>query len=260
MREFLDEIEKGSIKDPMRAASQSMKKQLPKRFYQNVDVYRGDERFEIHLDGRPVKTPMGEKLVVATKLAGQVVAEEWRTQEHHIDPLRMPVTRLLNTSIDGVSKDMQAVKEDIIRFAGSDLLCYRAESPENLVIIEQQHWDPLIDWAHGSLGAKFQVQQGLVHVTQPAETIAAFSVHVGLIDDPAKLALLHSLTAISGSAILSMALFKHQVSLEEAWAAAHVDEDWQVLQWGEDDEATAHRNARKQEFDAAMRLLDALEG
>ena len=259
MLESLEDIEKAAVKDPMRVASLSAKSPLRKRFYKQATVFADTANINIHLDGKPIKTPGGENLTVQNFHVGALVADEWNRQKHKIDPQTMPVTRLINTAIDGVLKDMQPVKDDIIKFAGSDLLCYRADSPEGLVANQQKLWEPLIEWAKNSLGAPFLVQTGIVHVSQPGESLGAFGRQVNLIDDPVLLTALHSLTAISGSAIIALALYKGEIDLAHGWCAAHVDEDWQISQWGEDSEAETFRATRKLEFGAAMRLLEALE-
>ena len=258
MLETLEDIEKAAVKDPMRVASLSAKSQLRKRFYKQATVFSNTDKINIHLDGKPIKTPGVETLTVPNIHVGELVADEWNRQETKIDPQTMPVTRLINTSIDGVSKDMRPVKDDIIQFAGSDLLCYRADNPDGLVTNQQKMWDPLIEWAESSLGAAFSVQIGIMHVSQPNECIAAFSEHVNQIESPALLTALHSLTAISGSAIIALAIYKDEIDFVYGWNAAHVDEDWQISQWGEDSDAQAFRAVRKLEFEAAVQLLVAL--
>lgn len=259
MRELFDNIEAEAVRDPMRVASQSMKPKLPKRFYKTVDVIEEEGGFVVRLDGKSVRTPVRTPVRVANEPTALLLAGEWQAQEEHIDPTTMPMTRLVNTAIDGVATDMQAVKEDIIRFAGSDLLCYRADGPQGLQAMQLEHWDPLIDWAQSALGARFVLTEGIIHVAQPPETISAYSAHVGMIDQPVQLASVHSLTSLSGSAIIAMALFKGSVDADEAWTATHVDENWQASQWGEDSEAQALRAARKREFDAAVEMLEALK-
>lgn len=259
MLESLEEIEAAAIKDPMRIASLSAKSQLRKRFYKKVSTDETAHGTRILLDGKQIKTPSGEQLVAPNKLVGGLLLDEWDAQEQVIDPQTMPVTRLINTAIDGVTKEMQPVKDDIIRFVGSDLLCYRADSPEGLVSNQQKHWDPLIEWAQERLGASFLVQTGIMHVAQPEQSIALFGQRVNAIDCPATITALHSLTAITGSALIALALYDGEIESDGGWNAAYVDEDWQLSQWGEDHEATALRQARAIEYNAAIQLLAALE-
>src|SRR4029077_13662217 len=146
-------------------------------------------------------------------------------------PVSMPVTRLVNTAIDGVAQDPQAVLEDILRFSSSDLLCYRAGGPERLVERQAQAWDPVIDWAWSSLGARFVLAEGVIHVDQPREAIAAIGIHLKMRDDPLGLSAIHLMTSLTGSALLALGVEAGELDPEAAWAAAHVDEDWNVEHW-----------------------------
>ena len=170
----------------------------------------------------------------------------------------MPLTRLANTALDGVAQDPQAVAEDIVRFSGSDLVCYRAGEPQELVARQAEAWDPLIDWAHSALGARFMLAEGVMHVEQPREAVAAVSAHVGRFRGPLELAAIHTMTTLTGSAILALAVAMNAISPEEAWRAAHVDEDWNIELWGEDAEAAARRRKRWAEMKAAADTLFAL--
>ena len=195
----------------------------------------------MQLDGKRVKTPTGSDVVLPTARAAALVALEFAAQGDRIDPLAMPVTRLVNTAIDGVAKDMQAVLEDIMRFSSSDLVCYRAEAPQALVDRQAEAWDPVVDWARSALGARFFLAEGVMHVEQPRETIGAIGIHLRQRAEPFRLAALHVITAITGSALLALAFEAGAIDVETAWKAAHVDEDWNIQQWGLDAEAAAHR-------------------
>lgn len=156
MRDILNDLEAGkqlSDPDPVRRAQIQMKTHLPKRFYKAVSVAPAEDGFAIHLDGKPVRTPGKALLVLPTEKAAALVADEFAAQGETIDPVTMPVMRLVNTAIDGVASDPQAVLEDILRFASSDLLCYRADAPQGLVDRQNEHWDPIIDWARSALGS-----------------------------------------------------------------------------------------------------------
>lgn len=242
---------------PTRVAEPSRESQLPKRFYKTVAVAEVDGTFQVQLDGKPVKTPGRAVLSHTQALVMERLAEEWRAQTDHIDPMTMPLTRLLNTAVDGVATDMQAVKEDIVRYSGTDLLCYRADRPEELVTRQTELWDPIIEWVQTSLGARFLLAQGVMHIEQPPQSIAAFSVHVGAIDDPLVLAATHVVTSLTGSALIAIAVLKGKIAAAEAWAIAHVDEDWNIEQWGEDDEARARREKRFEEMEAACGVIEA---
>ena len=171
----------------------------------------------------------------------------------------MPVTRLVNTAIDGIAPDTQPVFEDILRFSSSDALCYRADSPENLVARQKDQWDPLIDWSANRLGARFILIEGIMPQAQPREASAAFAVTLRKYDQPITLAALHTITSLTGSAILALAFAEGEVTAEEAWRLAHLDEDWNTELWGADAEAENRRNKRFEEMQAAAAVFLALQ-
>lgn len=244
--------------DPVRRAQIKSKRPLPKRFFKDASVAERDGGWTVLLDGRPILTPARQPFRMSTQPLAELVAAEWKAQTEDIDPVSMPVTRLVNTAIDGVATDTQAVKEDILRFAGSDLLCYRAEGPEKLVHLQAEAWDPILEWAHRALHARFVLAEGIVHVAQPREAIAALAAHMTGFDHPVALAALHSMTTLTGSALLALAVANGEISAETAWGAAHVDEDWNLRQWGEDPEATAKRAYRWQDMNAAANAMSAV--
>ncbi|MBZ9993535.1 ATP12 family chaperone protein [Mesorhizobium sp. BH1-1-4] len=261
MRDILNDLEAGkylSDPDPVRRAQIQMKTPLPRRFYKEVSVAPVEGGFAVHLDGKPVRTPGKALLALPTEAAAALVADEFAQQGETINPVTMPVMRLANTAIDGVATDPQAVLEDVLRFASSDMLCYRADAPQGLVERQNEQWDPVIDWARASLGARFNLAEGIIHVEQPRETIAVLGSHLAQRAEPLRLAAIHVMTSLTGSALLALAVDFGALDGEEAWAAGHVDEDWQIAQWGQDAEAVARRAARKRDMMAAVSLLEAL--
>ena len=263
MRDILNDLEAGkylSDPDPVRRAQIQMKTPLPKRFYKNVSVAPLENGFVVHLDGKPVRTPGKALLALPTEAAATLVADEFAAQVETINPVSMPVMRLVNTAIDGVANDPQAVLEDILRFASSDLLCYRADAPQGLVERQNRHWNPVLDWARSSLGARFNLAEGIIHVEQPRETIAVLGSHLNQRAEPLRLAAIHVMTSLTGSALLALAVDYGALDGDAAWAAGHVDEDWQIEHWGQDAEAVARRAARKRDMMAAVSLLEALKG
>jgi chaperone required for assembly of F1-ATPase len=153
MRDILEDLESSlSDPDPVRRAQNQMRTVLPKRFYTDVAVGEDDNGFVVKLDGRSVRTPAKAVLKLPTREAAQIVADEFAAQQEVIDPVTMPAMRLVNTAIDGVAQEADAVAEDILRFASSDLLCYRANSPEGLVARQNDAWDPVLDWVSSTLG------------------------------------------------------------------------------------------------------------
>ena len=261
MRDILNDLEAAkflSDPDPIRRAQSQMNRPLPKRFYKDASVAETEDGFAIHLDGKPIRTPGKAVLILPTQAAAELVRDEFAAQNETIDPMTMPAFRLANTAIDGVATDPQAVLEDILRFASSDLLCYRAGTPESLVARQADAWDPVLDWARGALGARFVLAEGVVHVEQPKETIAVIGVHLSQRATPLHLAALHVMTTLTGSALLALAVDFGALDAETAWNAAHVDEDWQAQQWGHDSEAVSRRAHRKRDMMAAVAMLEAI--
>lgn len=262
MRDLLNDPEAGkqlSDPDPVSRAQNQMRQALPKRFYAEAAVVGTEDGFAVQLDGRPVRTPGKALLVLPTAAAAQLVADEFAAQGETIDPLSMPVLRLANSAIDGVAAEMQGVLEDVMRFAASDLVCYRAGAPEALVVRQAEAWNPPLDWAQATLGARFVLAEGVMHVAQPRESVAAVGLWLKQRAEPFRLAAIHVMTTLTGSALLALATEAGAIKPDAAWAAAHVDEDWNIEQWGEDAEAAARSAMRRRDFDAAVALFKALQ-
>jgi chaperone required for assembly of F1-ATPase len=242
---------------PGKVLTDSLAKPLARRFYKDASI--GETApYQVLLDGRPVKTPKKRPLALPTRPLAEAVAEEWRAQDEHINPARMPLTRFANTAIDAVAETLDAVADDIAAYAGSDLVCYRAEGPQKLVELQAEHWDPIVAWINETLSADFRVTFGILHAAQPAAAIAAYE-HALEPHDAMRLTGLHVITTLTGSALIALALDRDWLSPDAAWNAAHVDEDYQIAHWGEDAEAIARRRGRRAEFDAAVRFLDLAE-
>jgi chaperone required for assembly of F1-ATPase len=240
---------------PVDAAKTTQKTSLAKRFYKEVAIKdEGEGRASLRLDGKPVRAPGKAPLVLPTLALAEAIAGEWRAQKERIDPTTMPLTKLASSAIDGVSGHEQAVIDDILAFAGADLLCYRAQGPRGLVEAQAKHWDPVLAWAKDALRAPLMLSQGIVHIAQPGASLDRLKKSlVGR--DVFSLAALHVMTSLTGSALLALAVALGRMTPEEAWGAAHVDEDWQISQWGEDAEAAQRRKNRWRDFEAAARLL-----
>ncbi|MFE1602458.1 ATP12 family chaperone protein [Methylobacterium sp. ID0610] len=241
--------------DPLRAARQAGKPALPKRFYAEAGVAAAEDGHRLVLDGRPARTPGRRLIAVPQAAVAEALAEEWGAQETVIDPARMPLTRLVNTALDGVAERREAVAEDAARYAGSDLLVYRAGDPARLVASQAAAWDPVLDWARTDLGARFMLSEGVMHVAQPEESLRAVRQAVDAVGSPLALAGLHVMTTLTGSVLLALAVLRGRLTAEEAWAAAQVDETFQASVWGRDEEAEARRALRREEFMAAAKLV-----
>ena len=217
---------------------------------------KATDGFVITLDDKPIRTPSGRQVAVPARAIADAIAAEWEAQQEFIDPLTMPMTRFANSVVDAVVDRVEAVTDDVAKYFESDLLFYRAGHPEALVAREAAHWDPLLFWAADTLGAHFILAEGIVHVRQPESAIAA--ARAALPADPWSIAALHVITTLTGSALLALALLRGVVDPDQAWAAAHVDEDWNIEKWGVDEEVAARRAARLVDFRAAARILEAL--
>lgn len=245
--------------DPLAAGRRSLKTPLRKRFYTHVDVAPEGGLFAVTLDGRPMLTPAKARLALPTRAAAEDVAAEWRAQTAEIDPTTMPMTRILNAALDGVAAHQEAVAAEIVKYAATDLICYRAEAPESLVRAQAEAWDPILAFAAADMNARFLCSEGIVHVVQPASALTAVAEKIKRITDigagaPIALACLDVMTTLTGSALIALARVSGALSLDEAWRAAHVDEDFQMRLWGVDSEAMARRAQRFAEMTAADRL------
>jgi chaperone required for assembly of F1-ATPase len=243
----------GGPKNPI---SDTLAKPLPKRFYKDVSVGEG-AFFQVLLDGRPIRTPGKKSLMLPTRALAGLVADEWAAQQALIDPSTMPLTRFSNTAIDAVSAALEEVAADIVAYAGRDLLCYRAIDQPQLRAQQAAAWDPVLVWAREALGARFEIADGVMPIDQPTTTLKAIARALEP-HDPYRLTALHVMTTLTGSAILALAHARGALDAQAAWAAAHVDEDYQIGMWGEDYEASVRRSQRRAEFDAASRYLMAL--
>jgi chaperone required for assembly of F1-ATPase len=240
-----------AARDPMRAAQANMRPPPARRFYQTAGVTEEGGRFVLSLDGRRARTPGRNPLAAASRALMAEVAAEWDRQRETIDPADMPLTRLMNSAIDGVARTMDETRADILRYAGFDLLCYRAEEPETVAERQRMVFDPVLCWASERLGARLQVTAGVMPVAQPPEALAAIGAALEAYNDPAALAALSVMTTLTGSALLALAVGQGFLSPEAAWRAAHIDEDFEIERWGADAEAAARREARRREFEAA---------
>ena len=226
-----------------------------KRFYKVATVRElSKDSFEICLDERPIKTPAGHKLALPSRALAEAISEEWGRQGDVIAPQNLPLTRLANSAIDGVVGNESQVVEDILKYASTDLLCYRASHPESLKIEQARLWDPILDWIRTRCHADFAVTSGLSPVTQPAAAMDAIKVVLAPFD-AFQLAALHVMTTLTGSALIALAHARDRLDLDAAWRAAHADEDWQTSRWGEDFEAKERRMNRYLEFENASRFF-----
>ncbi|MBY6057191.1 ATP12 family chaperone protein [Leisingera daeponensis] len=226
-----------------------------KRFWKAVTVAESADGFAVELDGRRVKTPAKAPLAVPTREMAEAIAAEWDAQTESVDPKTMPCTRSANAAIDKVTHQHSEVAVMLSEYGDSDLLCYRAESPVELAARQAAEWDPVLDWAEGEFGARLQVRTGVLHQPQEAAALAVLSEKVHAMT-PFQLAAFHDLVGISGSLILGFAAAYGWRSADGIWQLSRLDERWQEEQWGEDEEARAAAEVKRQEFLHAKRFYD----
>jgi chaperone required for assembly of F1-ATPase len=261
MRDIFEDIFAEPARDPTDAARRGMRTPLRTRFYREVQVGEGDPGFQILLDGKRVRTPAKRPLAAPARALAERIAEEWAAQRETIDPVTMPLTRLANAIIDGVIPAPRPVAGEIEKYLASDLLCYRAVGPEGLLELQRRHWDPVIEWARERLGARFVLAEGMMHVRQPDQAIAAAAQAIPRdegVRELWRLGALNVVTALTGSALLALALDAGALTADQAWTAAHVDEDWNMDYWGRDELALQRRQFRRAEFEAAATVLALL--
>jgi chaperone required for assembly of F1-ATPase len=260
MRDLLYPPHQPEIADPIRRSQAAMRVALPKRFYRSAAVEQQEARFAVTLDGRTAKTPGRNRLDLPTGEAAAILAAEWNAQAGEINPAMMPATRIVNSAIDSVANEREAVQADIANYAGSDLVCYRAEEPDGLASRQAALWDPVLGWARESLGVRFVLSQGIVFAEQPAASLMAVRASVAMVDDSVALAALHVMTTLSGSALIPLMIAAGALSPDRAWEASQVDEDWNAALWGRDAEAEARNQRRRTDFMAAAALFAACRG
>jgi chaperone required for assembly of F1-ATPase len=226
----------------------------PRRFWTTAEAARAEGGFAVHLDGKPVRTPLKAPLVLPTEALALAIAEEWQAVAGKVDPKTMPLTRMANSAIDKVAPQFPAVAEMLAAYGGSDLLSYRAEGPPALVQRQAAAWDPLLDWAEATHGARLRTTQGIMPAPQPPESLARLARAVHALT-PFQLAAFHDLVALSGSLVLALATAGRRLDAETAWTLSRIDEDWQISQWGADEEAAEHAALKRADFLTADRFF-----
>jgi chaperone required for assembly of F1-ATPase len=250
MRELFDIM---PPENPVKAAQRDARPALRRRFYERATAVPLSAGYAVRLDDKPVRTPARRVLAAPTLKLAEAIAAEWQAQKDIIDPAKMPLTRLANAIIDGVADAPQPVADEIAKYLASDLVFYRAASPPGLVERQARHWDPILDWARQAIGADFKLGEGVVYVAQPQAALA--DARAAIPAEPWRLGAVHVITTLTGSALIALAMARGALAADAAWQAAHVDEDWNMAQWGRDEMAIARRDFRFAEFQAAATVL-----
>jgi chaperone required for assembly of F1-ATPase len=229
-----------------------------KRFYKDASYAAADGGYALLLDGRPVKTPTRNALVVPHEALAEAIAGEWRAQEEVIDPRAMPLTGLANAAIDRIAPEQAAFAAGLAVYGESDLLCYRAEGPERLVERQAEHWDPILTWARRRYDIELKVTGGILHQPQPPASVERL-VRAVAARNAFELAGLSPLVTVSGSLVIALAVAERAIAPEQAWDAASLDEQWQIELWGDDAEAVLALANRKRDFEAGVRFLGLVQ-
>jgi len=230
-----------------------------KRFYREASVVRVDGRITVTLDGRTVRTPLRKPLDIPTEPLAAAIAAEWDAQEEIIEPASMPMTQFASTAIDRVAERRDAVIDEVVAYGGTDLLCYRADGPAELVARQAKTWQPLLDWAAKRFGVALVATEGVIAIEQPSEALVALR-DVLAERDAFGLAGLHNLTTGLGSVVLALAVEQQEMGAESAWQASILDETWQAEKWGQDEEEEQRRAALRDNVLSASRFLSLLRG
>lgn len=226
-----------------------------KRFWTDVNVDKDEGGYAVTLDGRRIKTPAKAALLLPSREMAEAVAGEWAAQEEEIDPRGMPFTRSANAAIDKVRTQHAEVADMLADYGDADLLCYRADSPQELVARQAEAWDPALDWAAEALGARLEPRSGVIHAPQQPQALERLRAQVHALDD-FQLAAFHDLVSLSGSLVLGFAAAQGWREAETLWQLSRLDERWQEEQWGVDDEAAAVEAFKRAEFLHAKAFYD----
>lgn len=257
MREFLEDAFQHQ-NDGYGRAQQHVKRELPKRFYKEVGVAPVEGGFAVTLDGAKTRTPGKVPVVVPSAALAEDMATEWASQGERVDPMTMPLVRLVNSGVEGGDQSLAGLRAELVKYSGTDMLCYRADTPRELVAEQEQHWDPVLTVLARHFSVSFTTTVGIVHQAQPEATLERLA---GALEDLAllKATAMVSIAGLTGSGLLAIGLGHKLLDAEQVWTAAHVDEDYNIRLWGADPEAAEKRVARRQEYDAALKLLAHLD-
>ncbi|MCP5382608.1 MAG: ATPase [Kordiimonadaceae bacterium] len=226
-----------------------------KRFYKKVTVENENDGFFVLLDGKKVKTPEKSPCLMPTRKLAEAVAKEWNDQVKAIIPATMPIFKLVNTAIDRVGKRRDELISELVSFAGSDQICYRAEAPDTLVKLQDSTWNPLLDWLKNKFDIKLKLSAGIIFVEQDGEQLDKFRTIFENIES-FELTALYTMVTVTGSVTIGLSLFNGHSSFEQAWEAGHLDENFQASEWGIDEEAEQRRSALKAELANAEYFLN----
>lgn len=229
-----------------------------KVFWSEVDVKETEGGFQIFLDGRSVKTPLKAALDVPTHKMAMAIADEWRGLENEVDPQKIPITKLANAAIDKVAVQAEPIIEMLAEYATTDLLCYRATYPPALADRQEDIWQPLLVWFENTYSVTLQIGSGVMPIAQTPEILGQCRGVLRRFTN-FELAAVYDLITLSGSFVIGLATADGQIDVSDAWRASRIDEDWQIQEWGEDEDAQSLATTRQKAFERAAFVLNLLK-
>lgn len=230
-----------------------------RRFWESAKAVVSEDGVMVHLDGRPVRTPTNAPMAFPTLAMAEAAASEWNAQGKEIDPNSMPVTRSANSAVDRVAGRATEVADMLAAFAETDLTCYRAAGPKDLVVRQNAAWDPLLNWVQARFGVRLVPVEGVIHRPQPVRTVERMRVQLDVMT-PFELVAMHDLVSLSGSLVIGLAVSDGHWSPEAMWTCSRIDEDWQAERWGVDIGAATEALHKRSAFLDAARFLDLARG
>ncbi len=228
-----------------------------KRTWVNTSIELIGSSFGVLLDEEPLHTPKNTKVLLPTHKLAKKVAEEWNRQKKIIDPSKMPYSRLVNSAIDKVTKNFDSIVSDLVDYGDTDLVCYRSDSPEDLVMLQSQHWDPILIWAKNELNIDLKVTYGINYKPQKTTELKRLSKEISSYSS-FSLTGFYDLVTISGSLLVALAVYYKHIPPQVGFEISFLDEDWQRKKWGQDEESIKNRLNKFKEFQAAYRFLECL--
>ena len=229
-----------------------------KVFWSNVEIGQSETGYKVMLDGRYLKTPAKSTLQVPTKAMAEEIAAEWRSLKDKVDPGKLPLTKLANAAIDKVAVQSEPIIGMLAEYATTDLLCYRATSPIGLADRQEQIWQPLLDWFEDRHNVQLEVGSGVMPIRQPTQVLTSCAELLNRYTE-FELAAIYHLITLTGSFVIGIATADKKITVSEAWLASRIDEDWQISEWGEDEDASLLAATREKAFERAAFVLDLLE-
>ncbi|RGP39958.1 ATP synthase mitochondrial F1 complex assembly factor [Altererythrobacter insulae] len=230
-----------------------------KRFYEKVDVTEvADGGWQVTLDGRGLKTVKGTPQIVPTRALAQELAREWSDQGEDMEASHFVHRDQTDFAIDIVALDRGAAIDQMIKYAETDTLCYRADPDDALFARQQSKWEPLLAKVEQSHGLKFTRVSGIMHREQPEATMANLRKQLQE-KDAFTLAGMQTMAALSASMCVPLLALEDDAEPISLWRAASLEEEWQADLWGRDPQAEERRAKRQEAFLSAFRWIQLLK-